>query len=159
MIRPLVPSDRQWSDTLVSEHFGSSRIVTRGRVHDAAALPGFVAIGGDAPVGLLQFRIDEGECEILVLVVEQPRKGIGTALLARVRDTARTAGCSRLWLVTTNDNVAARSLYEALGWRLVAVRKDAVNRSRLLKPEIPERNAAGVAIEDELEYEIDVASE
>ena len=158
-IRQLQPTDRAWSDTVVARHFGSSRIVSRRRVHDAAQLPGFVAWTGDVPVGLAEFLIDGLACEVVVLIAERPREGIGAALLDAVRQAAVSAGCSRLWLVTTNDNVVAQSFYRALGWRLVTVHRGAVNHSRLLKPEIPLLGANGVAIEDELEYEFDTAAD
>ena len=156
-IRGLKPSDREWSDAMVRRHFGSSRIVSRGRVHDAAELPGFVALRDGRPAGLAEFLVDGHACEVVVVVAQPPREGIGTALVDVVRRAAESAGCVRLWLVTTNDNVTAQSFYKALGWRLVTVRRGAVSRSRLLKPEIPLLGENGVAIEDELEYELDIA--
>jgi GNAT superfamily N-acetyltransferase len=157
--RPLEPSDRQWSNAIVGRHFGSSRVVSRERLHDAATLPGFISLQEGIPVGLLLFRIDGSGCEVVVLVVERPRQGIGTALLGSAKEAARSAGCSRVWLVTTNDNAVAQSFYKAIGWSLVAVHRGAVTRARLLKPEIPEHGANGVAIEDELEYEINLDHE
>ena len=139
----------------MGDHFGSTRIVTRGRLHDAATLPGFVAWDAGERIGVVQFRVDQGECEIVALVAERPREGVGTELLLAMRDAAKRAGWSRLWLVTTNDNVVAQSFYDALGWRLAAVDAGAVTRARQLKPEIPECGARGVAIEDELVYELD----
>lgn len=155
-IRPLEPSDRQWANALVGAHFGSTRVVSRDRLHDTSTLPGLIASQDGAPVGLLLFRIDAGGCEVVVLIAERPRQGIGTALLEAVRETARSAGCPRVWLVTTNDNVVAQSFYDALGWSLVSVHRGAVTRARLLKPEIPQQGADGVAIEDEYEYSLDL---
>jgi len=155
-IRSLEPSDRQWSDAVVLEHFGSTRVVSRGLLHDASALPGFVALQDGVPIGLLLFRIDGGGCEVVVLVVERLRQGIGTALLESVRETASAAGCSHVWLVTTNDNVVAQSFYSSLGWPLVSVHQGAVTHARLIKPEIPQYGAGGVAIEDELEYSLNL---
>lgn len=155
-IRSLEPSDRQWSNAIVGEHFGSTRVVSRDRLHDASKLLGLIALQDDVPVGLLLFRIDGGGCEVVVLVAERPRQGIGTALLESVRETASSAGCSHVWLVTTNDNVVAQSFYRALGWPLVSVHRGAVTRARLIKPEIPQHGAGGVAIEDELEYSLNL---
>ncbi len=58
-----------------------------------------------------------------------------------------------MWLVTTNELVGAQRFYERAGFRLVAVREGAVERSRRLKPEIPEVAEDGTPIRDELEYE------
>lgn len=156
-VRSLESSDRDWSDAVVAKHFGSTRVVSRGRLHDASALPGLVAVHADVPVGLLLFRVDEDECELVVLVAERPRHGIATALVRAFVERLSSMECARVWLVTTNDNAAAQSFYESLGWRLAAVHRGAVARARELKPEIPAFGENGVAIEDELEYEFDVS--
>jgi len=74
-------------------------------------------------------------------------------MLQELEFVMRARGCSRMWLVTTNDNHAAQRFYEALGWSLVAVHRGAAAAARRLKPEIPERAPDGTPIEDELEYE------
>jgi GNAT superfamily N-acetyltransferase len=155
-IRELEASDRPWSDALFAECFGSTRIVSRGDVHEASTLPGLVAHDGDTPVGVLCYRIDGPQCEVVALVVERPRQGIGRALTNRLRVAAREAHCTRLWLVTTNDNVGAQSFYQALGWRLAAIHCGAVTRSRELKPEIPFVGSGGVPIEDEIEFDLEL---
>ena len=67
---------------------------------------------------------------------------------------ARAAGCRRVWLVTTNNNVAAIAFYQRLGMDLRALHRHAVRVSRELKPTIPERDAAGIRIDHELEFEL-----
>ncbi|HET6498399.1 MAG TPA: GNAT family N-acetyltransferase [Coriobacteriia bacterium] len=151
-IRSLDAHDRAWADALVSGHFGSTRIVSRGRLHDAALLPGLVAIRDSERAGLLLFRPEGDQCELIALVSACPRKGVATALVRSLCDRLRDLGCARAWLVTTNDNVAAQSLYRSLGWSLVAVHRGAVTHARALKPEIPLIGEGGIPIEDELEY-------
>lgn len=64
---------------------------------------------------------------------------------------AAAAGASRLWLVTTNDNVDALRFYQRHGFRLHALHPGAVDRSRAtLKPEIPPLGAHGIPLRDEL---------
>ena len=105
------------------------------------------------PVGLLTYTMDGDACEIVTIdaVVE------GRAASARAarggRGRRRDAGCSRLWLVTTNDNVRALGFYRAHGFDVVAVHEGAVEASRKLKPSIPLVNEAGVPIQDEIEME------
>ncbi len=156
-VRSLEPSDREWSDALVAQQFGSSRVISRGRVHDATALPGLIALNDAVPIGLLLYRIEGDQCELVVLVSERPREGVATALVNALVSRLRESGCTRAWLVTTNDNLGAQSFYESLGWRLAAVHRGAVTRARELKPEIPLFGETGVPIEDELEYELDVS--
>ena len=66
---------------------------------------------------------------------------------------ARDAGCTRSWLITTNDNARALAFYRALGFGVTAVRPGAVDGSRKLKPSIPLVSEDGVPITDEVELE------
>jgi hypothetical protein len=68
-------------------------------------------------------------------------------------EPAATAGATRLWLVTTNDNVRALRFYQRNGFDLVAVHRDAVTRARALKPAIP-RVLDGIPVRHELELEV-----
>ena len=45
------------------------------------------------------------------------RRGIGRALLALLFAHARTLGCTEAWVLTEEDNAAARSLYREAGGR------------------------------------------
>jgi GNAT superfamily N-acetyltransferase len=105
-------------------------------------------------VGLVTYRIEDDDCEIVTIDSVVEGRGVGTALLEAVTAEARTAGCRRVWLITTNDNLNALRFYQARGFRLVAVHPRAVEESRLLKPEIPELGNFGIAIRDELELEL-----
>jgi len=152
-IRPVQTTDRPWAEALVSEHFASPRLVSRGVLYEAGELPGLVAEQDERRVGLLLHRIEGDRCEVVALIAVCPRQGIGRSLLAAIEPIARAAGCVRLWLVTTNDNRPALAFYRALGWRQAAVHRGALRRSRLLKPEIPTHALDGTPIEDEIELE------
>jgi ribosomal protein S18 acetylase RimI-like enzyme len=153
-IIPLGDAHREWATRLIAEHWGSRIVVTRGRAHDTSRHPGFVAVMGGKPVGLATCRIDGTECELMTLDSLAERRGIGTALVGAVMAAGRAAGCKRLWLITTNDNLRAVRFYQKLGFRLVAVHRDAMKRSRELKPEIPLAGIDGIPIRDEIELEI-----
>ena len=77
-------------------------------------------------------------------------RGIGSALLELAVDAARAAGCRRVRLVTTNDNMRALRFYQRRGFQLVALNAGALERSRELKPEIPATGAHGIPLRDEL---------
>jgi hypothetical protein len=69
------------------------------------------------------------------------------------------AGCSRLRLITVNDNERALGFYRSHGFRIAAVRDGAVETSRRLKPSIPLVNERGVPIRDEIEMEHRLSSD
>ncbi len=153
-LRLLESSDRGWVSSFVEEHWGSRRVVSRGVVHYPEELDGFVALRGGQPVGLATFRIERAECEVVTLNSLAEGRGIGSSLLNAVKGEALSAGCKRLWLITTNDNLAALRFYQKWGFRLVAVYPNALEQSRRLKPEIPLVGKDGIPLRDELELEI-----
>ncbi len=106
--------------------------------------------------GLGTCRIGGEACEVTLREADPRGHGTGTLLLDAVCVSAREAGCSRVWLVTTNDNIDALAWYERRGFRVVEVRAGAVDRSReTLKPSIPTRNPEnGLPITDEIELSL-----
>ena len=116
-IRPLFPADRDWATRHVAEHWGAEIVVAHGTLYRPAELPGFVAEINGKTVGLVTFHIAGGHiacdaCEIVTLDSLIEGRGIGTGLIEAVGATARTAGCRRLWLITTNDNLHALGFYQ-----------------------------------------------
>jgi ribosomal protein S18 acetylase RimI-like enzyme len=153
IIRDFQPGDVAWATRVLAASWGSTRVVTRGRLVDAASLPGFVAtITGD-PAGLLTYRVAAGELEIVTLNSLRERAGVGSALVAAALERARQSDCRRAWLITTNDNLPALGFYQKRGFRLVAVHRDALTASRRLKPEIPLVGLDGIALRDEIELD------
>jgi GNAT superfamily N-acetyltransferase len=152
--RELTREDRSWAASLVARHNTSSRVVSRGVLHDTLTLPGLIAEGEGVPLGLLHYRVTGEDLEVVVLIAVRRRQGVGRLLLRAAESLARSHGCRRLWLITTNDNRVAVCFYRAVGWRLVTVHRGAVRESRRLKPEIPECVADGTPIEDEIEFEL-----
>ena len=153
-IRAIEDGDRGWIRALLRDHWGAETMVVRETVFEPADLPGFVAERGGEPVGLVTYRVDGTEGEVMSLDSLLPNRGIGTALLTRVEAAARAAGCSRVSLVTTNDNLNALRFYQRRGFRLVALRPGAVERGRRLKPEIPLVGEHGIPLRDEIELEL-----
>jgi ribosomal protein S18 acetylase RimI-like enzyme len=149
--------DAAWVSDLLSRRWGSARIVSRGRVHDASTRPGFIAhVGGDR-VGLATYTIEANACELVTLDSVCRGEGVGSALLAAVVDAARRSRCTRVWCITTNDNTAALRFYQKRGWRFVALHSNAIERSRQLKPEIPLAGLDDIPIRDEIELELRLA--
>ena len=70
------------------------------------------------------------------------------------RAVATAGDASRIWLVTTNDNLRAIGFYQRWGMDLVRVVRDGVTRSRLVKPSIPTVGEHGIPMRHELEFEL-----
>ena len=150
-VRETSEADQKFIHKVMSDHWGSDRIVTRGRVHAPAKLPGLIAeIDGEA-VGLITYDIYGRECELITMNALKSGMGIGTALLKKLADIAREHDCRGIWLITTNDNTDAMRFYQRKGFFFVAVHKDAIKFARTLKPEIPEIGNNGIPIRDEIE--------
>jgi ribosomal protein S18 acetylase RimI-like enzyme len=83
-----------------------------------------VLLGGTGPYGLavLRFRpaiwTEALECYLaeLYVVPERRRRGLGRALLEAAIEFARTRGADHMDLGTGENDVAARALYESLGF-------------------------------------------
>jgi ribosomal protein S18 acetylase RimI-like enzyme len=111
-------------------------------------------------VGIVSWLAEGPAAEVRAVAVSRAVRRTGTAsrLLDAAHASLRAAGVTTAWLVTTNDNRAARALYERLGYRVSEVRPGAVNElRRTVKPTIPSFAADGTAITDELEYVLDLA--
>ncbi|GAB3967966.1 GNAT family N-acetyltransferase [Actinoallomurus acanthiterrae] len=153
-VRPSTAEDVTWVREVFTERWGGVISVSRGVAHDTTALPAFMAhLDGDR-AGVATYRVDGQECELVTLDSVREGAGVGTALVDAVAGAARAAGAARLWLVTTNDNLRALRFYQRYGFDLVAVHRDAVARSRALKPSIPEVGLDGIPIRHELELEL-----
>jgi ribosomal protein S18 acetylase RimI-like enzyme len=83
-----------------------------------------VLVAGDDPVGLVLLRFRPGiwsealECYLAELYVmpERRRQGLGRALMEAAIALAREEGADHILLGTEEDDVAARALYESLGF-------------------------------------------
>jgi ribosomal protein S18 acetylase RimI-like enzyme len=153
-VEALVGAYREWALRSVRSAFGSTVMVSRGNLWDVAEMEGFVAFIDGVPVGLLTYHVDRASCEVTSLHSEIPGRGAGAALIEAVRAHAAVIDCTRLWLITTNDNTPALRFYQKQGFEIAAVHRRALDYSRRLKPEIPERGLDAIPIRDEIELEI-----
>jgi len=154
VVRPLEESDRAWARAFLRDR-ASEVVAAHGMLLRPPELPGFVAVVGEDRIALLTYRIEGGAFEVVSLHSGRERIGAGTALLEAAQRAARSAGCARLWLITTNDNLPALGFYQRRGLRLSAVRPGAVDEARrTLKPQIPETGEGNIPIRDEFELEV-----
>jgi ribosomal protein S18 acetylase RimI-like enzyme len=153
-VLPLSSQDRAWVRQFITEHWGADFVVARGLIHYPHELPGFVAIQEEGGIGLITYHMTDAGCEIVTLNSLRPATGVGTALLEAVKGVTLYAHCQRVWLVTTNDNLNALRFYQKRGFELLAVHRNALERSRQLKPVIPLVGYDGIPRRDEIELEM-----
>ncbi len=143
-------ADRAWLRGLWRAAWGGERMEVDGRtlrVDDVAAM---VAWRAGARVGAATYLVEPPACELVSIDALAPREGIGTALLGWVEAAAAAAGCARMALTTTNDNLDALRFYQRRGYRIAAVHGGAVDAARLRKPSIPAVGQYGISVHDEL---------
>ena len=152
-IRSVEERDAEWVREFITQRWGAEFVVAGGAIYLPHKLPGFIAIQSGENIGLITYRIEGDQCEIITLDSMQPGAGIGSALIDAVKKAAADAGCRRVWLITTNDNLNALRFYQKRGFVLAAVRCNAIDVSRQYKP-IPATGEDGIPIRDEIELEL-----
>jgi GNAT superfamily N-acetyltransferase len=153
VVRDSASRDAAWIEELLVARWAGPRIVVRGIVHDATRLPALVAERAGERCGLATYRVAGAVCELVSLDACEQHARIGTMLVEALVRKGRDAGCRRLSVVTTNDNLDALRFYQRRGFVLVAVHPGAVDAARRLKPGIPATGTHGIAIRDEIELE------
>jgi N-acetylglutamate synthase-like GNAT family acetyltransferase len=153
-IEPINKQNRAKALEVLKDHWGETTIlVSRGQVHDIRKLPGFIAVKDHKVVGIITYKLENNELEIITLNAFEENKGIGTNLIEEVIKEGNELGCKRVWLITTNDNVHAMRFYQLKGFDMVAFHEDALNKAREIKPEIPEIGHFGIKVEHEIKFE------
>jgi GNAT superfamily N-acetyltransferase len=153
-VRRLRALDRDFVMDFLDTNHVSPAVVSRGRLHAADSLPGFVALHDSDPVGLLVYTLVESELEIIILHTVEDRIGLGSSLLREAKKAARRHDCRRVWVVVTNDNTKAMGFYQRNGFRIVAFYAAARDVARSMRPDLPERGVDGIPVHDEIELEL-----
>ncbi len=152
-VRPIQQQDRPWIGRRTRAQWGGETVIAHGVRYVLSELPGYVALLGGDRAGWITYHLEEQACEIVTLESLRPDRGIGTRLVEQVVSIARDAGCRRVWVITTNDNLHALGFYQKRGFVIAAVYPNALERSRQLKPEIPRVGQDGIPLRDEIELE------
>lgn len=79
--------------------------------------------GSVAGYAVLVTAADEAEVLNLAVPEDARRRGVGSALLRRMLDDARTGGTRTVYLEVRESNTAARGLYESYGFTVVGRRR------------------------------------
>lgn len=153
IVKELSDDDRIWVKERTELLFGGDFVVSRDTVHDPHKLPGFIACEGHERVGLVTYCINDEGCELVSVDSLCQFMGIGTALLEKVETEAMAAGCTKIWCITTNDNLDALRFFQKRGFLISGFRVAGMTKIRLLKPNIPTEGCYGIPIRDEIELE------
>ncbi len=153
-ISKTTPSDEQVLREIIIDSWGTDFVVSRGSKWYPLELPKLVAKLDNTIVGLLTYRVEDDECELVTLNSLQEGIGVGTLLIDELVRKAKELGCKRIWVITTNDNIKALAFYQKKGFRLKEVYPNAIEQSRKLKPQIPLIGNNGIPVRDEIELEL-----
>lgn len=151
----LEEKDREKVNAILINEWEATDIIIRGKVIDGTKLDGFIALKNNEIIGLITYMVEANECEICSLNSFVENKGIGTALINKVKEYAEKNSCSRIKLITTNDNIRGLEFYQKRGFTFSNLFKNSIEEySRKLKPQIPLYADNGLPIKDEIELEI-----
>ena len=153
-IEKITDKNRQQVNEILKREWEATDIIVRGKIIDGTKLDGFVAIKDNIIIGLITYMIENNECEIVSLNSFEENKGIATRLINIVKELAINKNCTRLKLITTNDNIRGIEFYQKRGFILSNIYINAVENSRKLKPAIPLYADNGLPIRDEIEFEV-----
>lgn len=153
-VRSLNDADQGWKVSTLESGWGSTKVARMGELVDAAMLPGFVAENDGQRVGLATYAERFDGVEVVTIQTLLEGRGVGRALMDRLRLLTVESGAVRLWLTTTNDNVRAFSFYQRWGMDFVHLIHDGVADSRRVKPSIPTVGASGIPLRHELQFEL-----
>ncbi|WP_309506941.1 GNAT family N-acetyltransferase [Sediminibacillus dalangtanensis] len=138
--------DKRIITAFFKDHWGSPEMVITSGTYQCDELPGFAAVAkGQEIVGMITYTIVGEACEIISLDSVLEQRGIGTKLLTLAEDMARKMNCTSVKLVTSNDNILALGFYQRRGYRIIKIYQNAIDRARIIKPQIPMEGENGIS--------------
>jgi GNAT superfamily N-acetyltransferase len=153
-IRSAISSDNAWLEELMVKEWGGLPLVIRGKKYYPTQLDGIIAENESGIAGFLFYEMREKDCEIIVFEVFDKFKGTGTILLDKLKDIAKHKKCSRIYLMTTNDNLDALRFYQKRNFHICGVHIDSVKISRKIKPTIGMIGDFDIPVRDEIDLEL-----
>ena len=114
--------------------WGSDILVSKGKIYKAEDLDGILTYENNKIIGLGLYYIKNNACEIVLLETFLQNKGIGTQIIEKIKENAKMKNCKRIWLITSNDNIDAIKFYQRRGFSIANIYKNAMDKSRELKP-------------------------
>ncbi|MDR6550188.1 GNAT family N-acetyltransferase [Paenibacillus qinlingensis] len=153
ILAPVNENDKEWLHHLWVSEFGGETVISKGKTHHVKDMLSLIAWVNGIRVGAATYRLGNDYAELVSINALVKGSGIGSQLIAAVENTLKQSGLSRIWVITTNDNVDALRFYQRRGYRIAAVYPDAVTEARKLKTTIPLVGFYDIPIRDEIELE------
>ncbi len=125
-------------------------MISRGIAYHLDTLQSLVAQEGGTNLGAVNWMLNPPQAEIISLNALVEGRGIGTALMAKAEDFIQATGCTKITLITSNDNLTALAFYQKRGYRIDAIFPGAIDAARRKKPSIPLIADNGIPIHDEI---------
>lgn len=151
-VQPITPTYRGKVNEILKKEWDCPPNVSRGRAIDTTTLEGFVFLENGKIEGIVTYEIENNACEIVTLISLTENKGIATALIEATKSAAKENACTRLWLITSNDNTSAIRFYQKKGFAWVATHINAIDAAREIKPSIPLIGTDGIPVMHEIEF-------
>lgn len=82
-IKLISNENRRQINQFIISHWFSTDMVIRGKVFDMTILDGYAAYENEKIIGLITYRIEDNECEIMSLDSLIEKQGIGSTLLSK----------------------------------------------------------------------------
>ncbi len=136
------------------EQWGDEFVVAHGTIFRPENASGFIALDGNDWIGLVTCAFSDTDCEIVSLDSLRENEGVGTALIEKVIEEAKANQCRRVHATTTNDNLRGLGFYQKRGFQLCALRVNAIEEARKIKPGIPLIGENEIPLRDEIELEM-----
>lgn len=148
------PGDAETVLDVWRQRWSGEVVYTPRGAYGARDVASFRAVAADGRLfGLVTFVIERGLCGLVTMNAILDGHGVGTKLLDAALAEARAHGAERVVATLTNDNLRAYAFFQKRGFRLVALRPDAIAEVRLKKPKIPLVAPNGIPIRDYLDVE------
>ena len=141
-LRKTQENDANLIRDLMTKYWGGEPLVINGKSYYPSKLN-----------GILLFK-EEKEYEIIVFEVFNKFNGLGTIILNEFIKIAKSQNCTKIHLMTTNDNLDALRFYQRRGFIIKGIRLNALQASRKIKPAIPLVGEYNIPLRDEIEFEL-----
>ena len=143
-------SDREWLKSFWQESWGGEVIISRRIRYYIDQLQALMAQEGGKNIGAITWALNPPESEIVSLDALIEDRGIGTALIGKAEEAIMAQGCTKISLITSNDNIRALAFYQKRGYRIESIFPGAIDMARRDKPSIPLMGDNGIPIHDEI---------